>query len=222
MISTQSDEPCNLAMVMIITIAQLMKITYFFFHRYATVIFGQAITILSSAFLLTFLKFKYSKDSHSARCAFPEPSHVVHIRLTETFIEHLCVLTIYAGVMFIVFLTGCGIFGKSSAVDTLGLLGNLLDTTVSFPLFLQIVIRRDVNNISSVLVVQYIVGDIMKLFTFMFVATPWVFVFGAYCQCSIDGLTSLTFFHLQRRAKSHTESPIPPDESRDEFELIVS
>jgi hypothetical protein len=84
------------------------------------------------------------------------------------------------------------------------------------------VIRRDVNNISSVLVLQYIVGDIMKLFTFMFVATPWVFVFGAYCQCSIDGLTSLTFFYLQRRAKSRTEGPAHPDESRDEFELTMS
>jgi hypothetical protein len=199
MIVNQSDESYNFGMVMIIKIAQLMKILYYFYHQYATVVFGQAITVFSSALLLTFLKFKYSKDRQTERlCTFPGISHILNIRNTLTFFEHIIVLTIYLGIIFLLFLTGFAIFGRTPAVDFLGLLGNLLDTTISFPLFVQIVIHRNVNSVSPVLVTQYILGDLMKVVTFLFVATPWVFVFGAYCQCCVDGVMSLTYFHLAR------------------------
>jgi hypothetical protein len=212
MIATQSDESYNVAMILIIKIAQMMKITYFFYHRYSAVVFGQAITILTSAFVLTFLKFRYSKDANTNGCALPEVSHIVSIRRTVSCGEDLCVLVIYMAGIFVVFFAGLAVFGRNRAVDALGLIGNMLDTAISFPLFLQVVVRRNARGVSLVLVLQYIAGDIMKVLTFMVVVTPWVFVLGAYCQCCVDGLTSLTFWRLSRTAQSQPQTKGKADE----------
>jgi hypothetical protein len=191
MVASRSDEAYNFTMVMIIEMAQLMKILYFFYDPYALVIFGQAVTVFASAILLTFLKFRYSKEVRPSRWA----PHW-NIRLASSFFEHLLVLGIYLVLVYFVLNIGFAVFGKTETIAALGLIGNMLDTIISFPLFVRIVIHGKVSNVSSVLVLQYIVGDVMKVLTFMVVATPFVFVLGAYCQCCVDGLTALTFFHL--------------------------
>jgi hypothetical protein len=208
MIDSHSDEPYNFAMVMIIKMAQLMKIIYFFYDPYAPVIFGQAITVFSSALLLTFLKFRYSKESHSDLFTLPTFFHILRIRFASTFCEHIVILVIYLGLILMLLRVSFSIFERTHTIELLGLVGNLLDTTISFPLFVRVMIHRQVKSVSAVLIVQYVLGDLMKVATFMVVETPWVFRFSAYCQSGVDGLMAFTFFWLLWRARKSPEQGV--------------
>jgi hypothetical protein len=173
---------------------------YYFYEPYAMVVFGQSVAVFSSALLLTFLKFRYSRDARTASCA----PHL-NIRLASTFIEHIAVLSMYIVLIYVLLMIGFAVLGRSPAIAVLGLLGNLLDTIISFPLFVRIVLQGKVHSISSVLILQYILGDFAKVFTFMIVATPWVFRLGAYAQCCVDGLMSINFFRLIHQGKGRSD-----------------
>jgi hypothetical protein len=97
------------------------------------------------------------------------------------FLEHLTILAIYYLAIFFRFVVGFSVFGHRAAVGLLGLIASLIETFVSVPLFVEVVIRRDLRDISHILVVQYVGGAFMKLVVFTFVCTPSVFVFSAFC-----------------------------------------
>jgi hypothetical protein len=74
-------------------------------------------------------------------------------------------------------------------------------------MFIKIVIRRDINNVSIVLVLQYLSGDMMKIVLFVLARTPWSFLFGASCQLTLDSILFITYFHLVFRASVDKADP---------------
>jgi hypothetical protein len=206
MIVDQSPDPYNLPLVMMVSIAQAMKLLFYFYERYATMVLGQTLTVFGCAILLTLLRFKCSRNPLDGRVfRLPELSHILWIAKATSFLEHLTIFAIYCLAIFIVFLIGFSVLGRRAAVDLLGLIANLTETFISIRFFIKVVVRRDVRNISNILVIQYVSGDFMKLVIFTFVPTPWVFVFGAFCQFSIDLVMSITFFCLIRNPLNRAE-----------------
>jgi hypothetical protein len=222
-IQTRSPSAYNLNIVMILTMSMGLKVIYYIYHRFAFSIFGQCVSQLSVATLLSFLKFKYSAnqsvteipllaENPSRTCNFGDFSRFFIISRARNFAEYLITLSIYFLAAFFVFLLFCRIFSEKVIVDLLGLTANLIESTVSLPMFVKIVIRGDINAVSVILVLQYIIGDMMKIGLFIITRTPWSFLVGGFCQLSIDTVIFLTFLRLT------FASPKLEKETESEFE----
>ena len=210
MVTSKSAAAYDLQTVMIINGGQGAKVLYFIYHRYALSIFGQSVSLLIVATVMTILKYKYEYDEKQANCPPVQQNLLRRCRLpgradfprllfvaqAQTFVEYCVSIGIYCAASYAVFLVCCVLFGKTITVDTTGLIGNLIESAVSLPTFAKIVIRRDINNVSTVLVLQYVFGDMMKIVLFTLAKTPWSFFFGAFCQLAIDTILFVSFLQL--------------------------
>jgi hypothetical protein len=210
MISTQSSSAYNLTIVMILTMSMGLKIIYYIYHKFAFSIFGQCVSQFSVATFLSFLKFKYSTDQFVTQnplltenpprnCEFPNLADLARffvISRARNFAEYLMTLCIYFMVSFFVFAGFCRILSEKVTVDLLGLTANLIESSISVPLFVKIVVREDIKAVSIILMLQYIIGDIAKIGLFVIMRTPWSFIIGGFCQLAMDTVIFITFLRL--------------------------
>jgi hypothetical protein len=220
MIQSHSAAAYNLNICMILNASMSLKILYYIYHRFAFSIFGQCVSQLTVATILSFLKFRYGTLEEEADVPLlpdsPHPpgsfSRYLQISKARNFFEYVFTLVIYFCIAFAVFIVSCHLFYEKLVVDLLGLIANLIESTVSIPMFVKIVIRRDINAVSVVLVLQYILGDMMKIALFIITRTPWSFLCGGFCQLSIDTVLFITFLRLTfaepRKEGDETESEI--------------
>ena len=94
----------------------------------------------------------------------------------------------------------------------IGILANLIESTVSIPIFIKLVFNKDITNISILLILQFVIGDFMKLALFILNKAPLSFIGGSLLQMSLD-LTLFAFFLKLYFCKKQTLS---------ENELLIS
>lgn len=94
----------------------------------------------------------------------------------------------------------------TKAVDFLGIISNLAEASTSFPTFIRVVIHKDALTTSPLLVLQYFLGDIMKIGVYSISKAPWSFFFGAFCQLSVDIITNITFLILKIKSPKKNQS----------------
>ena len=204
MVRSKSTSAYNFKTIMLINIAQGAKVLYFFWHPYSITVFGQSVSLLVVATVLTLLKFHYShKESLPASVC----SRVIDIRKNICFRDYVLSLTLYSTVSYGVLVVG-RYFLREVAVESLGLFSNVMEAATSFPMFLRVVVRKNVKNVSVVLIVQYLAGDILKYILYVIAKAPWSFFFGAFCQFAVDLVTSITFFVNYCRAKEQDEGEL--------------
>ena len=217
MIQSQSPGAFSYMTTLILISAHGLKILYFIYHPYALRIFGQSVTQFLIAFVMAFLKYHYSKAyistessqiqrRHSTTISPKKHAHQLYqnrldlsyylmITSTKSFAEFFLSFLLYATASISLFFIIYYMVNETLAISLVGVVANIIDSTVSIPTFVKIVIRRDINNVSFVLIMQFICGDYMKLALFIFSHTPWSFIAGAVFQATID--TILFFVYLK-------------------------
>ena len=207
-LTTKSNSIYNKNLALILISSNTLKIMYWFFEPFSVLVFGQCIALWVTQFVLTYLNFKYSDDEKPFfpnaptvlnRSRFSKPNSILSLfKITNarTFIEFCVYYVTYALTAGIVFVLACLVFGSSISIEALGLLGNLIDVLIPFPMFTKLVIRRDITNLSTVLLVQFVGGDIMKLVIFAASHSPWQFMLAGSIQIVLDSLSNITYFTL--------------------------
>jgi hypothetical protein len=224
MVVGQTAGPYNINIAMILNSGQLLKILYFFYHRYALSLLGQCVGLLTVSATLTFLRFRYAIDDTAAdfphlkqrkrlKCPdFSNLGRLLNIWKAETFLEFHVTLFIYSILGYVIFLICRLVLGEKIAAEGTGLIANLIETTVSLPLFVKIVIWRQIEHVSEVLILQYFSGDLMKLVIFVLTRSPWPFFVGGFCQVGMDTLLFVTYLRLRFAPSPAVKKETPPEE----------
>ncbi|OHT12630.1 hypothetical protein TRFO_03670 [Tritrichomonas foetus] len=275
MIQTRKPDYYNPNTILLILFAQGNKVLFYIHHPYATLIFGQAISLLLAATILTILKYVFSKNGKPAdnsdqdniinnsennlsiqnmkdeekfhdnidhqneeedsieitleesnndiqnisqnippNEAFRQTSNIFkyffHIKQTKTFFHFFISIFLYGVIDFTVFKILCFLMGEKVAVDVLGLIANLVESTTSFPTFVRVVINHDILTVSQLLVFQYFFGDILKIFVFIINETPWSFVFGGCCQLMVDTVMVIVYTKMKCELSHQEENNASP------------
>lgn len=143
------------------------------------------------------------------------------LKITQApiFLEFLlCLLTGYI-VFLVIFSILWIIIGAQKDINFIGLLGNIIDAFQTFPLFIRIVIQRNANSISIILLLQQVFGDIIKLVIFHLTGSPFVFIIGGLVQFVMD--TTNLFFYFIRNKSQRFDNDISRlrKESSSEFDV---
>lgn len=216
MIKNKNPDVFPEQIIIILLIAHSMKIMYFIYHHYAIRIFGQSVSQIIVALLLAYTKFYYlninsNKPKRRRSSAHGDKDHpqsffstYCRIPAPKDFFKFLIYILFHIFGIFAVFRLFYHCFSHKFMVNILSYLANFIESGISIPIFVRVVIRKDVNNVSTLLILQYISGDILKLGLFLLNHTPISFIVGSILQLALDVTICIYFVHL--RIKLHKKS----------------
>ena len=219
MIETQSPAAFNPIQCIILISAQGLKIFYRIFHPYAARVFGQSVSQFTVAFLMVYLKYRYSKPQPQSKhekistekMNFP---YYFYILRMKSFFEFLISFSLYLSIISVIFYIGYNFIDEKSSIETIGIIANLIETTIVLPLFYKVVIQRDIKNLSKILVIQFASGDIMRLVLFILSNAPISFIAGVCLQITLDLIMFANYLKLyfcseNENVKQEMEELIP-------------
>lgn len=225
MIKSQSSTAFPYNTCLILLSSHGLKTLYFIYHPYALILFGQSVTQIGAALLMAYVKFYYSGKSYKSRRRSLTNSikdeiqkqkyflyYYMNVKNSKNFFEFLISITFYLIISMFFFFIFFFVIGEKVTIDMIGILANLIESTVSIPIFIKIVFNKDITNISILLILQFVIGDFMKLALFILNKAPLSFIGGSLLQMSLD-LTLFAFFLKLYFCKKQTLS---------ENELLIS
>lgn len=192
-----------------------LKLLYRLYHPYAARIFGQSVTQFSVAFLMAYLRYYYARQSGQRKQSnenrrFSHSDTILDVQTeklskfkyyfymarTKTFSEFMTSFFLYTFIILNIFFISVTFFDETFVVDTLGVIANLIESTVSVPTFIKVVIHKNINSVSTLLILQFILGDIMKMALFILSHTPYSFIAGCCLQLTLDTILFFTYVRL--------------------------
>jgi hypothetical protein len=219
MISQRSSEFFNLDIALILFFSNSLRFLYWIYEPWEGYLLGQAIAVFLIQAAMAFFSFSYDNTSNekggfTGRKYFSRNlRYYLNIRKIRHGRDFFTALLGFEFVIILTFSISSWLFGRTKICTITILIANLTDTLVSVPQFIRIVIRNNIKNASTVLVLQFLLGDLMKFLLFCITGTGWPFVFGALLQICVDGTVAVSFFWQSRNKGrvtpvkgKHTES----------------
>jgi hypothetical protein len=200
MILRESSEFFNRDTALILFFSNTLRFLYWIYEPWEGYLLGQSLAVFFVQILMAALAF-YFDSLKSEKISFSAPKYLprniryyLNIRKIKHGRDFFTALAGFGIAIFFVFLILVLLIGKSTACLLIILIANLADTLVSIPNFILIVIEKNIEKASVVLVIQFVIGDLMKFLMFWMGGTAWPFVFGALVQICVDGIVAASFF----------------------------
>ena len=221
MISAKSSQYFDMDTALILLFTNFLRFIYWVFEPFEIYLLGQAIAVFATQLCLaaTFFYFEYS--SHE-KVGFGRHHHhrslkyLFGIRRAGNIYDFAMSLWFYGLVILFAFVFFSLLFGRDLVCTAIIVIANVVDTFVSIPQFIRVVIEKNVESVSSLLVGQYLIGDIMKLLLFLWTRSPWPFVFGAVLQTGVDSIVAISYF-----VQTHNRGSGGGDEKNEEMAPLL-
>lgn len=185
--------------------SNFIKMLFWCFEPFAIPLLGQAFFLFSVALVHTFLHFHYKNRPSEKEQRVPlqnkfkmpklmtNPVNYLNIEKSETFLEFFVSVCIYGLAITVVFFVSCFLFRIHPTVNIFSVAANVIDSTVSLPLFNKVVIKSDIERVTLFLPLQYVAGDVMKFAVLAVNSSPWPFFLGAFLQTLLDSITLIIY-----------------------------
>lgn len=206
LIQTKNSRVFNLTSGLILLAANFMRFLYWIYEPFLPYLLGQSVAVFSLQLLMGIWSFNYSQlpKSHTQTRFRPQirglKSLLDIFNLASGF-EFVSSVIVYGLIITGVYILMCLILTTHKVNSIIIIVSNVVETTVSLPMFILIVFKHDILGISIVLLVQYAFGDLLKIIMFSFSGAGWAFLFGAILQFSIDSTNIIAFFILSKLGK---------------------
>ena len=127
------------------------------------------------------------------------PKKAMNIFSALTFLEFFTSVLFYYLIFFIFYIITKIICGVHTAVNISSIIANLIDALVPLPVFSLVVIHSNIESVSIVLIIQYVFGDMFKIFLCYVTHSPWPFIFGSTLQLILDSIAGAKYTYLSIR-----------------------
>jgi hypothetical protein len=207
MVAKRTSEFFNRDTALILFFSNGLRFLYWFYEPWEPYLLGQAVAVFSVQFALATLSFHYDR-ANNEKIGFTVKKYrsrniryYFAVRKIKDARDFFTALAGFGLVMLCAFAALVALFGHVRVCTAVIVVANLTDTLVSIPQFIQIVVRRNIEGASVVLVVQFLSGDWMKLGMFWITGTAWPFLFGAIVQICVDSTVAASFFWQKRKRR---------------------
>ena len=233
MIQTKNSSAFSMSTALILLFSNTLRFIYWTFEPFQTYLLGQSIAVFLIQMILALKSFEYGDFPRS----FVSPISQTKIRLpskhelknalkiadSNTPFEFIISCLTYTLIIIATFAVMALLIGLKASLQIIIFAANIIDTTVSFPLFKRIVFEHNIENLSVVLLGQYLLGDILKIIMFTVGKSGMAFIFGALLQTTIDGTDAIFYAVLSKTNKGKTneeEVPLMKNETTTSSEFL--
>jgi hypothetical protein len=204
LITTHSPAFCNIYIAIILFFSNLLRCIYWIFEPIEVYLLGQSIAVVVVQFMLVFGAFYFVEEKHGKPVVFlkithrKQVSYYARIWKVKTAQDFLVAIIGYVVLISAVSFAAMSIFGVKQICTVLIVIANIVETGVSFPQFMEIVVNRRIENSSSLLVSQFAFGDLSKIAMFLWAGSGWPFVMGGILQFCVDSFVGISFLWQKR------------------------
>jgi hypothetical protein len=170
----------------VLLVCNILRIYYWYWSRFASYLLWQSVVTIAVHTLLCHAFFKFRTPAHDGEV----PAGFLHPFRVPTFTEFFVIVILWiAGAFALVFLVGC-LVGHRIAAEFVGLASNLFDSFTTLPPFISVVIEKNLNFVTTFLVLQFNVAASLKAILFLLRPVPWSFRVGVAVQgCLVVAIT---------------------------------
>lgn len=234
MVKNRNPAPFNYPTCIILLSFNGLKILYYIFQPYEINSFIQAVSQFSIAIIMIYLKYYYTKksktlkskkksdnSSSSSKSSNKTKFRYFFMTKMDTFNEFLISFSIYFIIIFNSFIISYYLIDKDSTLLFISNVAQLIEFTISVPIFIKVVFQKDVKNLSGILILQFAINDIINLISNLFSeAFGWV-ILGNCILIFVESI--LVTFYLQVLLCMEPNHPkkkeIVKKEKLDDFDL---
>lgn len=236
MIVNKSSLMFNKHTSLIQMLSNLLRFIYWQYEPYIFYLLGQSCAVMSLQLTLSFLSFHYMDPGtvfedqpfiyNPANYRAPvyndsEKYNYLIISQAKTAKQFFFSLVLYFCIVVGIFEIGRLIVGTKNMVTIDIVSSNIIDSFTSFPQFVQVVWYHDYERVSTVLVFQFLAGDLLKLSLYLFGKAAWPFVFGASLQTFLDTILLISYLRQSYFANhSHQDGAQCNEKPNDEEKLL--
>lgn len=214
MIQNKSNKHYNRHASILQIISNFLRFVYWWYVPVTSYLLHQSILCFSIHFIMSILAFFFT-DSKPLRLSMSDLHRYRHsqhsylnIMSSSTLFEFVVGVTIYMSTIFIIFQASSMIIGRNIALTAVIVASNALDATKSVPHFIQVVIKGEWQCVSFILVIQYIIGDVMKLVLYVLGRAGAAFIIGSVVQLVMDTILVVSYI-CQRKSPEEKSESVP-------------
>lgn len=186
-ISTKSVANFKIGTSLVTIAANLLRVVYWLGAKFHVSLLYQSVFMALTHIILMFLYFKYSitvanektSPSFNRNYKFSCKINIMHADSFEQFIYSLAVIMILiTGLCYLL-----SIFLSQKLVfDAVGVVSNVFESFITFPQFILIVIKREIQYVTDVLIIQFLAAALCKAVIYLARSVPWIFMLGLLLQ----------------------------------------
>lgn len=210
LITMKDPRVYNLPSSLILLSANFIRLLYWISEPFIPYLLGQSILVFSLQIVMGICSFRYV---HLQKLQYqsgfqrlkPNLSKIWNVFNASSSIDYVCSLISYALIIVAVYVILCITFSASKINSIAIFISTMVETTVTFPQFKRIVYDHDIAGISTILLCQYMIGDVLKIVMFTFSHAHYAFLIGACLQTGIDITNIITYSCLSKGNLQHSE-----------------
>lgn len=236
MIVNKSSLMFNKHTSLIQMLSNLLRFIYWRYEPFIFYLLGQSCAVMTLQLTLSFLSFHYMDPGtvfedqpfiyNPANYKAPvhsstEKYNYLRISQAKTAKQFFFSLLLYFCIIVGIFQIGRLIVGTKNMATIDIVSSNVIDSFTSFPQFVQVVWFHEYERVSTVLVIQFLAGDLLKLSLYLFGKAAWPFVFGASLQTFLDTILLISYSRQTFFSKrSQPDNPQCSEKPNDEENLL--
>ena len=222
MYQTKNSTKFKLGSSLVLLFSNYLRIVSWFGEKFAGYLFWQSVvTIIVHISLCyayykfldpTFLIINFEKDKKEKQ---KNKRFNFHPFQVYSFKEFFITLIIYWIIIIMTAIFFCFFLKLSIIGSFIGLISNLIDSFQTFPPFYSIIVQRDINCVTNMLVLQYLAAIVLKSVLFLCRPVPWTFRVGLAVQAFFAIVIAFEYY----RQTCTFQSEVNADDS-DEIEDV--
>lgn len=220
LIMRKNPEIYSMNTALILILSSFIKISFYVVEPFDYRLLGQAICLFVVGLIHTYFHFYYrnrtkqnptlifnSERSFSNFFSINNLIKKFNVYNSTDFLQFLFSISLYFIIITGLFSMGVFLINSHFSVYIMSIVASVIDSFVSVPTFKRVVIYGDISTTSSVLVLQYVLGDIFKIIIFHFTRAPFAFTVGASFQLLLDLTLSIRYLYIYL---THVDAEITP------------
>lgn len=198
-ISTRSSAKFKPGTSLVTITSNLLRVIFRFGVKFDKSLLFQAICMAIIHIVLMYLYFRYLSPGQQDKSHSNFRRHIRFITFThaENFFQFILSTIFMFSIITLVCFKMTEYFPKKSVFNVVGIISNIIESFIPFPQFILIVVKCQIQYITDMLIVQYILAAAFKASIYMIRNVSWVFKLGSLIQCLFTAIITICYIRLR-------------------------
>lgn len=220
---TKSSAGFSKYMCLILLFANILRIFFWIGKRFTIVLLYQSLVVISSQFYLIYYCLKYDNTNSLTLPTINEKEEINQLKTAKMSIiarvfdvkkfwmwERMVEYYLFTIFFVITIIFMCKVLGFENQlfINIIGAISAFSESVIAIPQIKANYIKKDVSNLSTMMVLLWLLGDTFKTFYYIFSSSPKQLIVCGFLQVSLDVTLTFQLYVYNKKQASLNTTPM--------------